>query len=261
MFTETPEDQAILDWYDSQTEEFLFALPGNEDYGLTPRQAWQAFITPCPPPAHQRPGACLAAPAEAGQGEGTQFRPSMRTINPARAHADFLGQPITKGDWVTIDEAAPVQVLDLHDEGQFVYQNDSWQLITFFCCCVKKVCPPPAHQRPGACLAAPAEAGQGEGTHPQHGDSGFLVSFPGRDKGIDREAYRVAVLDLAALLCEEPKFFEELALRLRNVAADGLAEHRGQFDDLIQRCRADLVSLYGAESAQKVVCVHGRSLA
>lgn len=168
MFTETPEDQAILDWYDSQTEEFLYALPGNEDYGLTPRQAWQAFITPCPPPAHQRPGACLAAPAEAGQGEGT---------------------------------------------------------------------------------------------HPQHGDSGFLVPFPGRDEGIDREAYRVAVLDLAALLCEEPKFFEELALRLRNVAADGLAEHRGQFDDLIQRCRAHLVRFYGAESAQKVVGVHGRSLA
>lgn len=27
------------------------------------------------------------------------------------------------------------------------------------------VCTPPAHQRPGACLAAPAEAGQGAGTH------------------------------------------------------------------------------------------------
>lgn len=26
------------------------------------------------------------------------------------------------------------------------------------------VCTPPAHQRPGACLAAPAEAGQGAGT-------------------------------------------------------------------------------------------------
>lgn len=36
---------------------------------------------------------------------------------------------------------------------------------------IPPVCTPPVHQRPGACLAAPAEAGQGAGTwHPHEGE-------------------------------------------------------------------------------------------
>lgn len=69
MFTETPEAQAIIAWHDSQTEEFLASLPGYED-GLTPRQAWEAF---CSLPATKQPGEGLAAPADAGQGEGTDM--------------------------------------------------------------------------------------------------------------------------------------------------------------------------------------------
>lgn len=82
-------------------------------------------------------------------------------VHSAKIHADYLGRPIAAGDWVSIDEAAPVLVLDLYREGQFVYGAPDGQLLTYFCCCVKKVCPSPAHQRPGDSLAAPAEAGQG----------------------------------------------------------------------------------------------------
>jgi hypothetical protein len=160
LFHQTPEDLAIVAWYDSQTEETLAALPGYED-GLTPRQAWNAFF--CPPPATNATGESLAAPAPGGQGVGTS--------------------------------------------------------------------------------------------------SGFFVAFPRSDKGIDSESYRVAVLHLAAFLCEEPEFFEELALRLRNVAADGLAEHRGEFDHLMQRCRAHLLRFYGVQGVDKVVGIHGGSLA
>ncbi len=59
------------------------------------------------------------------------------TGHPARTHADFLGQPIEKGDWVTINDDEPVRVLDLYAEGQFVYERDG-RLVTYFCCCVKK---------------------------------------------------------------------------------------------------------------------------
>lgn len=61
--------------------------------------------------------------------------------HPAKKHADFLGDPVEKGCWVTINEDAPVQVLDLYAEGQFVYERDG-RLVTYFCCCVKRVCPP-----------------------------------------------------------------------------------------------------------------------
>ena len=89
-------------------------------------------------------------------------------VHPAKIHADYLGRPIAAGDWVSIDEAAPVLVLDLYREGQFVYGAPDGQLVTYFCCCVKKVCPSPAHQRPGDSLAAPAEAGHGVCTvHPE----------------------------------------------------------------------------------------------
>ena len=69
--TQTPEDLAIVAWYDSQTEETLAALPGYDD-GLTPRQAWQAFLaSACLPPATNATGESLAAPASGGQGVGT----------------------------------------------------------------------------------------------------------------------------------------------------------------------------------------------
>ena len=62
MITQTPEDQAICAWYDSQSEEFLSALPGYED-GLTPREAWTAFISDCTPPATKGAARAVAAPA------------------------------------------------------------------------------------------------------------------------------------------------------------------------------------------------------
>lgn len=65
----------------------------------------------------------------------------LGAASPAQKHADFLGQPVVKGCWITIDEDAPIQVLDLYGEGQFIYERDG-RLVTYFCCCVKKVCPP-----------------------------------------------------------------------------------------------------------------------
>ena len=62
MIFQTLEDQAICAWYDSQSEEFLSTLPGYED-GLTPRQAWAAFIADCTPPATQGAACAVAAPA------------------------------------------------------------------------------------------------------------------------------------------------------------------------------------------------------
>ena len=73
LFHQTPEDLAIVAWYDSLTEETLAALPGYED-GLTPRQAWQAYnAADCLPPATNATGKSLAAPASGGQGAGNLF--------------------------------------------------------------------------------------------------------------------------------------------------------------------------------------------
>ncbi len=92
----------------------------------------------------------------------TPFPQHGEPVHPAKIHADFLGHSIAAGDWVSINEAAPVQVLQLYKQGQFVYQL-SGQLVTYFCCCVKKVCSPSVHQRLGDSLAAPVEAWQGVG--------------------------------------------------------------------------------------------------
>lgn len=67
MIVQTLQDQAICAWYESQTEETLSALPGYED-GLTPRQAWAAFFSVCPPPAANTDGESLAAWPLVGRG-------------------------------------------------------------------------------------------------------------------------------------------------------------------------------------------------
>lgn len=62
----TEEDQSILDWFESQSEETLRDLSDRFDAG-SPREFWTAFLADCTPPAQQCPGDSLAAPAEAGQ--------------------------------------------------------------------------------------------------------------------------------------------------------------------------------------------------
>lgn len=64
-------DQCIVDWYESQSEETLCDLRDRFDAD-TPRKAWIAFFADCPTPATKQPCESLAAPAAAGQGEGTQ---------------------------------------------------------------------------------------------------------------------------------------------------------------------------------------------
>lgn len=63
----TEEDQIILDWFESQSEETLRDLSDRFDAG-SPREFWTAFLADCTPPAQECPGASLAAPVEAGQG-------------------------------------------------------------------------------------------------------------------------------------------------------------------------------------------------
>ena len=63
----TEEDQFILDWFESQSEETLRDLSDRFDAG-SPREFWTAFLADCTPPAQECPGDSLAAPAEAGQG-------------------------------------------------------------------------------------------------------------------------------------------------------------------------------------------------
>lgn len=79
MHPQTPLDQEIVAWYDSQTEELLATLPGYED-GLTPRQAWYAFFNLCSSPATNTTGESLAAPADGGQGAGSVDLPSGAVV-------------------------------------------------------------------------------------------------------------------------------------------------------------------------------------
>lgn len=65
-------DDEVVAWFDSQSEEFLAALPGYED-GLTPRRAWNEFFSSSP--ATEAAPASSPAPVVAGQGEGTIYRP------------------------------------------------------------------------------------------------------------------------------------------------------------------------------------------
>lgn len=64
------DDEAVA-WFDSQTEEFLAALPGYGEDGFTPRKAWNAFFSSSP--ATEAAPASSPAPVVAGQGEGTKF--------------------------------------------------------------------------------------------------------------------------------------------------------------------------------------------
>lgn len=64
-------DDEVVAWFDSQSEEFLAALPGYED-GLTPRRAWNEFFSSSP--ATEAAPASSPAPVLAGQGEGTKQR-------------------------------------------------------------------------------------------------------------------------------------------------------------------------------------------
>ena len=63
-------DDEVVAWFDSQSEEFLAALPGYED-GLTPRRAWNEFFSSSP--ATETAPASSPAPGVAGQGEGTNL--------------------------------------------------------------------------------------------------------------------------------------------------------------------------------------------
>lgn len=65
-------DDEVVAWFDSQSEEFLAAVPGYED-GLTPRRAWNEFFSSSP--ATEAAPASSPAPVVAGQGEGTIYRP------------------------------------------------------------------------------------------------------------------------------------------------------------------------------------------
>lgn len=62
----TEEDQRIIAWFESQSEETLRDLFDRFD-ASSPRQCWTAFLADCTPPAQECPGDSLAAPAEAGQ--------------------------------------------------------------------------------------------------------------------------------------------------------------------------------------------------
>lgn len=75
-------DDAVVAWFDSQTEEFLAALPGYED-GLTPRRAWNEFF--CSSPATETAPASSPAPVVAGQGENTTLEQFQRWLE-TKAH-------------------------------------------------------------------------------------------------------------------------------------------------------------------------------
>lgn len=83
-------DGAVVAWFDSQTEEFLAALPGYED-GLTPRHAWNEFF--CSSPATETAAASSPAPVVAGQGENTtldQFQRWLETMAHDARNAKWL---------------------------------------------------------------------------------------------------------------------------------------------------------------------------
>lgn len=92
---------------------------------------------------------------------------------------------------------------------------------------------------------------------------GFVVPFPSEDKGIDREAYSAAVLDLAALLSEEGQIFDQLVLGLRQVASDRVAQHRGELDNLVEGCISHMRRFYGvaAQDVSELNSVHSSSFA
>lgn len=140
---------------------------------------------------------------------------------------------------------------DLQDRFDAVSPRQCWN--AFFA-----DCPPPAPQNPGACLSAPAAAVQEVCSR-----SGFVVPFPSEDKGIDREAYRAAVLDLAALLSEEAQIFDQLALGFRQIASDSVAQHRGELDNLVEGCISHMRRFYGvaAQDVSELNSVHSSSLA
>ena len=75
-------DDEVVAWFDSQSEEFLAALPGYED-GLTPRRAWNEFFSSSP--ATEAAPASSPAPVVAGQGEGTTVEQFQRWLE-TKAH-------------------------------------------------------------------------------------------------------------------------------------------------------------------------------
>lgn len=98
--------------------------------------------------------------------------------NAPKLHQDSRGAPVTPGDWLvdSLDASLPpVQVVRLHGAGQFVYLSETGAELTSFCCCFT-ICSPPAQERLGKSLAAPAAAGQGVCTS--------LHQFHDRDDGL-----------------------------------------------------------------------------
>ena len=90
-------DDEVVAWFDSQTEEFLAALPGYED-GLTPRHAWNEFF--CSSPATETAPASSPAPVVAGQGEGT----IPQVYQDYMADFATLGELLDKGSYQTFRE-------------------------------------------------------------------------------------------------------------------------------------------------------------
>ena len=97
----TEEDQSILDWFESQSEETLRDLSDRFDAG-SPREFWTAFLADCTPPAQECPGDSLAAPAEAGQvvctSSGIHCLPGMLAYG--RTCKTFLFVRVENGAWV-----------------------------------------------------------------------------------------------------------------------------------------------------------------
>lgn len=60
------DDERICAWFENQSEETLRDLQDRFD-AQTPRQAWEAFLADCLPPAPQSSSDSLAAPAAAVQ--------------------------------------------------------------------------------------------------------------------------------------------------------------------------------------------------
>jgi hypothetical protein len=157
LFYETPEDLAIVAWFDSLTEETLAALPGYED-GLTPRQAWQAFLaadpaweaftSDCLPPATNATGESLAAPALDGQGVGTvpgneirRGRPPVHAHAAARkaayranlARVDFTDKPEVVAKLKETAEQLDCSVNDLlRSMVRFAQCNRNWKQVGLY---------------------------------------------------------------------------------------------------------------------------------
>lgn len=80
-------DEEVVAWFDSQSEEFLAALPGYED-GLTPRRAWNEFFSSSP--ATETAPASSPAQVVAGQGEGTLSSEYLRACSDFCDFCDSL---------------------------------------------------------------------------------------------------------------------------------------------------------------------------